>query len=162
MSLRPISSRLGTGTRFGLRSGVGAAATFVLLQGPVLGPEQVSAQVTTDVRALLAEQARRIDRLEDLLNEVSEARIGPASVGQGCLAADFGVEGWRSADAWDRVSVGMSEAKVIATLGPPSRVRPGPAHRTLVYEEVSEQGDVRRGVVRITEEDQVDRIRPPN
>ena len=166
MSQRPpVSPRVEPVGRHLLRSSLLATlAAFVALQGPLLGQASDSRLgtngQTADVNALLAEQARRIDRLEAFLAQLGGAQGQTVLEAFPCML-DGDDAGWRSARTWNRLSVGMSEANVVAILGRPLRVESGPADRTLVYEQVDEQGEVRVGRVRIVEGDWVQGIHPP-
>ena len=157
-----MTSQLRTILRHSVRSFCAVVVASAALTGIAAG-QQATAQRERapdleGVRLQLAEHAERIQRLEDMLEELSQTQSGISAslLGSGQLAT-----GWRSEAAWERLSVGMSEAGVIAILGRPSRIGSGATHRTLFYEDGVEGEGTLRGSVRIVDEDWVSVIRPP-
>jgi hypothetical protein len=91
------------------------------------------------LRTLVNEQARRIQRLEDALNSrtsASEPQPRPRSrVGE--VRTDASQSGerqdWHAAAAWDRVATGMTAEEVTQILGEPTSAESVGALMTLFY-----------------------------
>ena len=150
--------------RHSLLIALGAVAAFTVHPAESMAQQaqtRHAAAQSADLGALLAQQAERIDRLEALLDQLLRGQAEGTGLESPCGLPDGAPSGWQSEAAWSRITIGMSEARVTAILGRPTRVQPGAAHRTLVYEDVLQDGQLLRGTVHMGEGDSVERVRRP-
>jgi hypothetical protein len=104
---------------------------------PTAGADEVRIeQLRQDVRELnrvVREQARQIERLEREIERLKAASTAGRPRSAQTAAADLEVP-WLASGRWKKVVEGMSEAEVVALLGPPTAVRgEPPASKTLLY-----------------------------
>ena len=85
-------------------------------------------QQTTDLKKTVAEQEQRIAELEKTIKAL-QAILAPLP-----KPIPSPTPAWQSASSWNMIKPGMSEAEVVAILGPPSRVQSVTDMRTLYYE----------------------------
>lgn len=98
------------------------------------------------LRTQVAEQNRRIQRLEALLEQgaiaIPEYKTGrrtesaaPENVAEGPLP-------WRSPEAWQRLAVGMSQEETVAILGAPTALEAVDNYQTLFYSDGAAGGEI--------------------
>lgn len=100
------------------------------------------------LRTQLAEQNRRIQRLEAQLEQMGGATMTdprrPISVDgpdNGRPAAS-GPLPWHSSEAWEQLAVGMSQSEVIAILGDPTALEAVDNYKTLFYSDGAAGGEI--------------------
>ena len=109
---------------------------------------------TAQLKALLAEEGRRIAELEKMVKALQAiANPAPAPIPSPAPL-------WQSASNWNQVKKGMSEAQVVDILGPPTRVDASIDVRTLVYQPDSKSTLTINGSVTLTD-DRVTAMKPP-
>ena len=100
------------------------------------------------LRTQVAEQNRRIQRLEAQIEQLGGVRIpDPDGLARSDTAAKdkvhpTGPQPWHSAKTWEQVAVGMSQAEVIAILGDPTAVEAVDNYKTLFYSDGAAGGDI--------------------
>lgn len=99
------------------------------------------------LRTQVAEQNRRIQRLEAQLEQgtvaVPDYKNGRRAQATSPEAA--GPEGllpWQSAEAWQRVAIGLSQEEAIAILGEPTAVEAVDNYMTLFYSDGAAGGEI--------------------
>jgi len=109
---------------------------------------------TAQLKALLAEEGRRIAELEKVVKAL-QAATNPAPA-----PIPSPTPQWQSASNWRQIKKGMSEAQVVDILGPPTRVDASIDVRTLVYQPDSRSTLTINGSVTLTD-DRVTAMKPP-
>jgi hypothetical protein len=106
-------------------------AKTAFAQGEDFRVEQLRQEVAALSRTM-REQARQIEKLEREIARL--ANPAPAKRAQSGGPSTADELKWVSAAAWQKLVTGMSEAQVLALLGPPTAVRAtGDRSRTLFY-----------------------------
>jgi len=109
---------------------------------------------TTQLKATVAEQGRRIADLESSLRALQAVMIPkPQPIPSPTPA-------WHEASKWTQIRPGMSESDVVAILGPPTSVDAETDNRTLIYDTGSSSTHVLHGSVTLTD-DRVTAAQPP-
>jgi len=107
------------------------------------------------LRTKVAEQDRRIQRLEAQLEQRTDAAVPdyktdrrpePATTG---TSPPSGPLPWHSPEAWERIAIGMSQVEVAAILGEPSVVEAVDDYKTLFYSGSGVDGRVINGHVNL-------------
>jgi hypothetical protein len=100
---------------------------------PDLGRAQ-GQDVLVELARVVTEQGRHIERLE---RELARLKASPGARARGSAArgvAEDAELAWLTRETWRKLKPGMSEAEVVAVLGPPTAVRgQPPASKTLLY-----------------------------
>lgn len=99
------------------------------------------------LRTQVAEQNRRIQRLEALLEQGAIAipdykggrRTESAATENAALVGPLP---WQSPEAWQRIAVGMSQDETIAILGAPTAVEAVDNYKTLFYSDGAAGGEI--------------------
>ncbi len=99
------------------------------------------------LRTQVAEQNRRIQRLEAMLEQgavaVTDYKTGRHT--DSATSDNAGTEGplpWQSPEAWQRIAIGMSQAETIAILGEPTAVEAVDNFMTLFYSDGAAGGEI--------------------
>ena len=85
-------------------------------------------QQTAELKKTIVEQEQRIADLEKTVKAL-QAILAPLP-----KPIPSPTPAWQSASSWNMIKPGMSEAEVVAILGPPTRVQSVTDMRTLFYE----------------------------
>ena len=109
---------------------------------------------TAQLKATVAAQDRRITELENTLKSLQAAAVPTPKPIPAPTPA------WHEPSNWTLIRPGMSEAQVVAILGPPSNVEAETDVRTLLYETGSSAARVLKGSVTLTD-DRVTAAQPP-
>ena len=109
---------------------------------------------TTQLKATVADQGRRINELENTLKALQAALIPtPKPIPPPTPA-------WEEPSNWVSIRPGMSEAQVVQILGPPTNVEAENDVRKLLYETGSAATRSLKGSVTLTD-DRVTAAQPP-
>lgn len=131
-----------------------AATACILAMGAVPARADDGARINNleselqRLRTQVAEQNRRIQRLEARLEQLGGARIpDPDALARSDSAAEdkvhpTGPQPWHTSRTWEKVAVGMSQAEVIAILGDPTAVEAVDNYKTLFYSDGAAGGDI--------------------
>ena len=99
------------------------------------------------LRTQVAEQNRRIQRLEALLEQgaiaIPDYKSGRRT--ESAVSENAGVEGplpWQSPEAWQHMAIGMSQEETIAILGEPTAVEAVDNYMTLFYSDGAAGGEI--------------------
>ena len=109
---------------------------------------------TTQLKATVAEQGRRINELENTLKALQAVLIPTPK------PIPAPTPPWHEPSNWTLIRPGMSEAQVVQILGPPTNVEAETDVRTLLYETGSSATRPLKGSVTLTD-DRVTATQPP-
>ncbi len=109
---------------------------------------------TAQLKATVAEQNRKINELENTVKAL-QAALTPAP-----KPIPAPTPPWHEPSNWTQIQPGMSEAQVVAILGPPTSVDADTDVRTLVYQTGSSATRPLRGSVTLTD-DRLTAAQPP-
>lgn len=110
---------------------------------------------TAQLKTTIADQERRIADLEKAVKALQAAAKPPAP-----QPIPAPTPPWHSASNWDLIKTGMSEAQVIAILGPPTSVESVTDMRTLYYQPDSHSSTTLNGNITLMD-DRVTAMMPP-
>ena len=110
---------------------------------------------TAQLKTIVADQGRRIAELEKTVQALRAAATPTPT------PIPSPTPPWHSPRAWVQIKPGMSEAQVVAILGPPTNVDASIDVRTLLYEPDSRSTSTLRGSVTLLD-DRVTAMNPPS